>query len=149
MTTTLAQPSHEIETSRFGTLQVPADAMIRFPVGLPGFPNLTEFALVSRDDGPLAWLQSCQDPCVAFVIADPALFRPDFAIAATAHDLALIGAADVADLELRVILTVPTDPRRMTANLCGPLVMNRRSQLGMQLILPGDTWGTRERVFAD
>ena len=61
----------KIETSRFGSLEVPEDRVIRFPVGLLGFPRLNRYILIDYKDTPLKWLQSVEDPDVAFIVTDP------------------------------------------------------------------------------
>ena len=47
-----------------------------------------------------------------------------------------------------VILVVPRDPWGITANLQGPLVINTRERLGIQLVLNVPEYTTRHLVFA-
>jgi flagellar assembly factor FliW len=48
-----------------------------------------------------------------------------------------------------VILNVPADPSRTTANLRGPLVLNTERRLARQLVLQDDFWPLRYAVFGD
>jgi flagellar assembly factor FliW len=64
-----------IETSRFGTLTVAAERVITFPRGLLGFPTLTRYALIqAAQENYFFWLQSVEEPTLAFVVTDPSTF---------------------------------------------------------------------------
>ena len=81
----------QIQSSRFGWLSVDDDRVITFPRGLLGFPDHSRFALLpasgsaaaaggAGDDGCFYWLQSADDPALAFVVVDPAAFFKDYAV---------------------------------------------------------------------
>ncbi|MDH4229674.1 MAG: flagellar assembly protein FliW [Nitrospirota bacterium] len=125
-----------IATSRFGQVQCDADAVLKFPRGLVGIPELTHFVLLDGS-GPLRWLQSVDEPEAAFVVADADLFV-DAAITAAHDDLLLIGAeASVAAVQVLVLLTIPADdPSAATANLMAPLLINQDNRRGVQTVLP-------------
>ena len=80
-------------TTRFGELDVPPDRIITFPSGLIGFGALRGFALVENPGGgPFKWLQSVERPELAFVITDPKLFFPDYAVEVKEEDLRRMSA---------------------------------------------------------
>jgi hypothetical protein len=65
----------EIQSSRFGVLNVDEQRIIQFPQGLLGFPSHKRFALIQT--GPekcFFWLQCADEPNLAFVVADPRSF---------------------------------------------------------------------------
>src|SRR5665213_3581639 len=71
----------QIETSRFGKLSIDEERIITFPNGLLGFPEYRRYALVQSSAGNyFFWLQSLDDPSLAFVVADPTTFFKDFQI---------------------------------------------------------------------
>src|SRR5258708_7634704 len=71
----------EIQTSRFGTLVVEDDRVMTFPNGLLGFPNCSRFALIQTgSENYFFWLQSVEDPSLAFVITDPNIFFKDYEV---------------------------------------------------------------------
>jgi flagellar assembly factor FliW len=47
------------------------------------------------------------------------------------------------------IVTVPGDSSRMTANLQGPLVINRRTHVGRQSISPDPRWAVRHVILEE
>src|SRR6266545_824568 len=111
-----------IPTTRFGVLEVPEDHVLTFPQGLIGFPDVHRYARVANPrGGPFEWLQALDVPSLAFVITDPRLFFPDYTVPVRPEDLKSIGMESVEEGAVVVILVVPGEPSRITANLQGPI----------------------------
>ena len=71
----------KVYTTRFGEIEIADETIIAFPNGILGFPEQTNYALINTDDNsPLKWLQSLDDPALAFVVTNPNLFKPDYMI---------------------------------------------------------------------
>ncbi|MDX2494615.1 MAG: flagellar assembly protein FliW, partial [Desulfuromusa sp.] len=69
--------------SRFGEIEYNPEETILFPQGLLGFESLRNFIVMpNKKDGPLFWIQSTEDPEVAFVLTDPTNFFFDYQIVA-------------------------------------------------------------------
>ncbi len=135
-------------TTRFGNVDVRHDAVLTFPSGILGFPDWTRYVILDHDtDAPFKWLQCVEQPDLAFVVMDPALFKSDYSVELSAEALAEVKGVESDDLTLAVILTIPSeDPARITANLRGPLLMNPRTSLCKQLVL-SDCYPTRYPLF--
>src|SRR5690554_6204000 len=64
-----------VQTTRFGTIEVDDSRIITFPAGLLGFSSFKKYALLQPDDdGVFFWLQSVETPDLAFVVSDPSLW---------------------------------------------------------------------------
>lgn len=137
------------QSSRFGTFDVNEDTLLVFPSGILGFPEWSKYVVLDHDtDAPFKWLQCVEEPQLAFVILDPAFFKPDYDIEITSDALIEIQKQDGDELSVVAILTIPSDdPSAVTANLRGPLVMNHRNRLCKQLVLSED-WPTRYPLFS-
>ena len=124
-------------TSRFGDIEVGEDRILEFPTGIIGFPHMKRYVLLDHDRNmPFQWLQSLDHESLAFIVMDPNLFKPDYRVVLGPPDMAELGANSSEELLLLVILTVPTsDPSRITANLRGPIVVNRDTRKGKQMVL--------------
>ena len=68
----------ELLTKARGKIEISEDRLITIPEGLFGFEDYTKFALVDSDYEPFIWLQSCEDPNLAFLIVDPFLICPQY-----------------------------------------------------------------------
>ncbi len=138
----------KVTCTRFGTLDVRDEMVWTFPSGILGFSEWTKYILLDHDtDAPFKWLQCVEEGSLAFVIMDPALFKPDYRAEIAEEALAEIKARDAGDLALMTILTIPSeDPTAITANLRGPLLMNWRTRLCKQLVLD-ETFPTRYPIL--
>ncbi len=125
-----------IESTRFGPIEVDEELMFEFPRGLPGFENAEKFVIVERDGQPFKWLQSAEDAHLAFLIADPHYFVPNYEAEVPQGELKVLNIRFPEDLAMAVIVNVPpTQPEKMTVNLRAPIIFNIRERLALQVIL--------------
>ena len=125
-----------IDSPRFGTLEIEPSKIIEFPRGLPGFEELKRFTLLHPDEQAGAApsyfiLQSVDDPAVAFHISDPARFGFNYEIVLSDEDAAMIKLADPAAAAV-VVMLVKEAGGGVRANLNAPLVLNLDARLGVQ-----------------
>lgn len=139
-----------VKTSRFGEVEVPDREVLSFPRGLPGFAGLRRYVLIKTTDlGLFKWLQSADVPELAFVVCDPRLIEPDYRVAIHHEELADIELADVQAAEMLVILSYPQEVEKMTANLQGPIVINRARRLAKQVVLADESYSCCHKVFQE
>lgn len=138
----------QIQTARFGPLNVDETDVLFFPEGLLGFENRHRFVLLEEERyRPFIWMQSLDDPELCFVLTDPLLFFPHYEVPVRQEDIEPIRLRDLAAARVLVILVLPKDPREATANLQGPLVINVAERLARQLVLLDDRYTTRHRLL--
>lgn len=125
-----------LTTKAMGQVEIAPEDILQFPEGLFGFPDVREFAvLTEKGDSPFLWLQCINDPELAFVIINPALFISDYKPQLAPGDLELLETKRIEDCEMYVIVTIPEKhPEKMTANLQGPILLNKSNQIGRQVI---------------
>lgn len=124
--------------SKVGDVLINPDTIITFPKGILGFPNHKHYVLLDPENQtPLKILQSTDDPGLAFIVANPMDVKPDYEIELFDNDMEEIKLTEdnVSALVYLVIITIPTEVARMTANLKGPLIINSESRLAKQLVL--------------
>jgi flagellar assembly factor FliW len=140
----------KIQTSRFGEIRVDEKSVLSMPGGLIGFPKQESYVLIRHSqDSPFYWLQSVDDPDLAFVIVDPLIFRPDYKVPFTSGLLGLMKAESPDELGIFVIVTIPQGrPEKMTANLLGPVVINTEKRLARQLVLDEKNYSHRHPIMA-
>ena len=140
----------QCRSTRFGVSEVPSESVLTFPSGILGFPDCRRYVILDHDtDAPFKWLQSLDEPGLAFVILDPASFHPEYTVQVPNEALLEVKGGDNDELVVSVLLTIPSsDPTGITANLRGPLLMNPRTKLCKQLIL-SDSYPTRFPLFAN
>jgi flagellar assembly factor FliW len=136
----------DIETSRFGVLPIDDERIMIFPRGLLGFPSHTRFALIQTGQGNyFFWLQSLEDPDLAFVVTDPNTFFKDYDVALRDETVADLQLTDLNFVQVFVICNKVGD--WLTGNLLGPLVVNAANRLAQQVVLTEKKWTTRQALL--
>jgi len=135
-----------IQTSRFGPLDVDDTRLITFERGILGFSDTARYALVQTgDESAFYWLQAVDREDLAFVVCDPRLFVPEYRVPVKAEELAPIGITDMDDAQVFVIVNKFDDV--LTGNLQGPLVVNARTKQAKQLVLSDKKFSTRHPLM--
>ena len=134
-----------VETTRFGTVDVDENRIITFPAGLLGFTSFTRYALLQPDDdAAFFWLQSIDSPELAFVVTDPSMWMQDYQVPIRREQMDELGLDKLESAQVFVILN--KHERALTANLQGPLIVNVVTRNAMQLVLADKRWTTRHEI---
>jgi flagellar assembly factor FliW len=137
-----------IKTTRFGQVSFQLADLFNFPEGILGFQDLRKFVLLDDpNDDIFAWLQSCEEPGVAFPVLEPELFSEKISINLAKTDLDILRLTDSAQGRQFCIVTIPNDPTLMTANLKAPIVVNVQEKIARQCVLQDNTLAIREPIF--
>jgi len=133
-----------VESTRFGTFEIAADAVIEFPAGLIGLGG-GRFALVSADaEGAFHWLHSVEDPSLALPVTNPWLFFGDFVVDLSDADTDRVGAEQP---DVWVTVRTGSEAEDFSANLRAPiLVANGR---GHQVINEAPHAPVRAPLFSE
>ena len=139
-----------VNTLRFGELKLTEDQLFSFPMGLLGFAQLKSFVIIDRGEGhPFKWLQSVDDPSIAFVLGDPLGFLPTYRAEIKRADLSTLEPLEESQLILSVIMTITPDPQDISANLCAPLIFNLANRRGMQYVLNDKRYPVKHLLFKE
>jgi flagellar assembly factor FliW len=134
-----------VQTTRFGDVEIDESRIINFPAGLLGFSNFKRYALLQPDDeGIFFWLQSVDAPELAFVVTDPCLWVSEYQAQIRKEQMEQLHLASIDDAQVFVI--VNKYDQTLTANLQGPLVINVASRDATQLVLADKRWTTRHEI---
>jgi len=139
----------KVATKAYGLIDVDERQKIIFPHGLFGFEELKDYLLLDAERQPFYWLQSMNEENVAFVLVNPFLFRPDYEVNISNEELDEIGIRSPEKALIFSIVTIPQDGSPMTANLQGPLIINRDTRMGKQAVLSDDRWKTKHDIMAE
>ena len=136
----------EIQTTRFGTLSVDDSRVITVPKGLLGFPQHTRFALIqTSEEDYFFWLQSIDEPGLAFVVTDPGIFFKDYDVPLREETLVDLAIEDTAAVQFFVICNKVDN--WLTGNLLGPIVVNAANRHAEQVVLTEKKWTTRQPLL--
>jgi len=138
-----------VNTKAYGPIDVDERQRIHFPAGILGFENLKEYVLLDAAQAPFYWLQSMDVVEIAFVLINPRIFRSDYRLEVERSELEEIGISAEDQLLDFAIVTVPEDPMEMTANLQGPIIINKATRAGRQSISTNPRWQVRHPIFKE
>lgn len=113
----------------------PASNQVRLPMGLLGFEPIKDYVLLANpDEAPFAWLRVADNNSLAFIVVNPFLVLPNYQPDIPQPDVDFLGLKEPEDAILLNIVTVHGS-RGATINLKGPIVVNRHTHVGKQVIL--------------
>ena len=140
----------KITTTRFGEIEEDESKIVHFAAGLPAFEDEHEFIIIPYDEeSPYVFLQSAVTPDLAFLMAIPFIFFPDYEFRLEDDVLESLALERQEDLLLYTLLTIPgKDIREMTANLLAPIVINSRTNEGRQIVLDKSSYRTKHKLFS-
>ena len=108
------------------------------PQGLIGFKDFTRGELLYMPDHlPFLWLKLHRGAeFVHFIVIEPAGLVPGYAPELFDADAEALGLRDSSEAMLLNIVTLrQQNPMDATINLVGPIVMNRRTKIGRQMVI--------------
>jgi flagellar assembly factor FliW len=132
-----------VETSEMECVRVKSENLIHMPAGLLGFENLKRFVLLTEpEEAPFSWFQVIDDPSLAFLVLPPFDAVPEYQPELSDDDVAYLGLKSPEDALIYNIVTLRTG--QATINLKGPIVINRFTLRGKQVVLQNASkWSVR------
>lgn len=140
----------QIQSSIFGLIDVNEDKIITFDEGLPAFEDEKNFVLIHDEefvDSIFCWLQSIIMPELTFSLLDIFALLPDYSPNIEQESLQKLGITEKDEFFVYTIATVPEDISNITVNLQGPIVINKNTLKGAQLIASNEEYTTKYKIF--
>ncbi|MHC2069688.1 flagellar assembly protein FliW [Bremerella sp. T1] len=123
----------EVQTTRFGKLDIRQDEIITFAGGLIGFDTHTKWAILADESNEsVGWLQSMEDPGLAFAVVSPRRYIPSYKVRISPEQANSLKID--AGMETFVLVIVSRESSLVTVNLRAPLLINLSLQVGRQVI---------------
>jgi flagellar assembly factor FliW len=137
----------ELQTRQFGMLEISEADVLNVPKGLLGFESFERYILIDNPEcRPFRWLQCVDTPELAFVVVSPVVFFPEYKVVVHAKEVADIGVNQPGDVEVYVIVTIPEQLEQMSANLQGPILVNRRNNQVKQIVLTDSIYTVQHSI---
>ncbi len=128
----------ETINTRFGEVEYDPQNLLNFPAGLIGLPNLRRFIVMpNKKKVPLFWIQSVDDPEMAFVLTDPTNFFLDYIVVPDTAERQNLHIEEGDECYTLNVVTVPPD-QNITINLAAPILFAPKSNRAIQVILEGN-----------
>jgi flagellar assembly factor FliW len=108
--------------------------VIQLPFGMLGFEQVKRYVLLAKPgEEPFMWLQMVAGPKQSFVVLPTRQVLPDYQPDISAADVEFLGLTCPEDALVLNIVTLK-GAGQATVNLKGPIVINRHTLIGRQVI---------------
>ena len=121
----------EIKTKAMGLVEIQDEQIIELVDGFYGFEEFHKYALLDSGKEPFF------------------LFRPDYELDIDDELLKPIEAESPKDLLVFALVTIPAAGGPITANLQGPLIINKKNKKAFQAVLNDGKWNTKHDILAE
>jgi len=135
-----------LESSRFGTVEVPAQAIVEFPTGLIGLGGHRYALLARSEESTFVWLHSLEDPELALPLTNPWQFFNTYEVELSDDEADRIGVSDAEETVVYVTVRAAETLEDFSANLRAPILI--ADGLGHQVINQAPDAPVRAPLFA-
>lgn len=124
---------------------------IHLPFGLVGLANLKKFNVMPIEgSSPFMVMRALNEKRFDFIVIEPCGVVPNYALELTdndAEELQISGADDA--IVLNIITVHSMEPQFVTVNLVGPVVVNRKTLIGKQVIAANAELYSTQSILID
>ncbi|MDP4114718.1 MAG: flagellar assembly protein FliW [Bacteroidota bacterium] len=125
----------KINTFQFGEIEFDDEIIITFSEGIFGFEHLKKYLLVYPKDDLFHWLNSVEEPDIAFPLMGVRLVDETF--------------PQDKNHEAFGIVTLNKDPLKVTVNLKAPIFIDQNAKTGYQKIIDIDKYPVNYNLFVE
>lgn len=129
------------KTRLFGEIEIEDEKIITLEGGMIGFPDLQKFTLIFDEEkkkASIMWLQSMDEPEIAFPVMHPNEVKPDYNPTVNDEMLTPLGSLNDDNIYVLVTVTATPDVKKTSVNLKAPIVINSNTRYGCQIIVEDD-----------
>lgn len=141
----------KLNTVRFGEIEIEEDRIFNFAMPIIGFDMLHKFIILDPNKETLfKWLQSVEDPTLAFPVISVSALDLDYTIDLPDNVVEVLNITNVESLLIMNITSIPQDnPKGTTINLLAPLIFNLDNQTAAQVVLSGSGYDISYPMFKE
>jgi len=138
----------QIDTLRFGMVEVDENKLITFGDGIPGLEQYRKYALLQFEESyPIVWLQSMDDTGICLPVLDTFRVLPEYVFDMDDTDVKALELTSPDELHVVSVVVIPEDIQGMTVNLAAPIIINTNTGNARQIVLSGTDYNVRAPVF--
>lgn len=140
-----------VQTRCFGEIDLADEKVITFEQGMLGFEQYKRYAIlydIEKEKTTISWLQSLDEPGLAFPIISPTLVLDDYNPVIEDELLDALGKCETEDLAVFLTVAIPSDIKKATFNMKAPIIINSISHRGCQVVASNPDYEVRSN-FCD
>ncbi len=120
---------------------IDSEKVLTFPHGIPGFEKYTTYLVYHKEENDISayWLESCDSPKITFTLVDPGQYGLCYDMELTDDERDALQAKGSEELAVFMVLSKKEaeggGDLGLNANIAGPIIINYRTQLGIQKVI--------------
>ncbi len=140
-----------IKTRCFGEVNIGDEKIITFDNGLFGFEDYKKFTILynseTETEKRISWLQSVEEPALAFPMISPLVVDETYNPSVQDEVLASLEELTEENIAMFLIITVPSDITKMSANLKAPIIINSDNRKGVQVVADNQEYVVKYGIY--
>ncbi len=140
-----------VKTKFFGEVEIDDSKVLDFPNGIIGFEDFRKYAIIydieDDSESKISWLQSLEEPALALPVVNPLAIVSVYSPLIEDELLKPLGNPADEDLLCLLVMTVPSDMKKVTANMKAPVIINSKTNKGVQLIVDNADYPVKFNVY--
>ncbi len=139
-----------LKTRLFGEVEVKDEEVIHFTKPILGFDDCKQYLLMENESiFPTFWLQSINDPNLAFPVVSPFSVDDNYSINLHNLDIDDINLKSLDEALVLTLMVVPQTLSSIRTNLRAPIIYNPEKRIAKQLILYDEKYPIHYYVMDD
>jgi len=136
----------KFESKYSGVIEIDDEQIITLNEGFFGFEDFHKFVMFAAHLEPFVWIECLEKGGPSFLVIDPFIFRPDYEIEIEDEVAQVLALESPKDVLIYALVTISDKEKPMTANLQGPLIINKKNKKAMQVVAGGE-WKTKHDII--
>lgn len=133
-----------------GPIEYEEKDILTFNKGILGFEDLREFILVDlKEYEPFKLFHSLEDDELGMIVTSPYEFFEEYKVKLSNDVIERLGIKKPEDAIIITTVTLNSDPKKITTNLQGPVVINSSNNLGEQIIIDNGKYKVKEPLMKE
>lgn len=133
-----------------GPIEYEEKNILTFNKGILGFENLRKFILVDlKEYEPFKLFHSLEDDELGIVVTSPYEFFEEYEVKLSSDVIEHLGIKKPEDAIIVTTVTLSSDPKKITTNLQGPIIINSVNNLGEQIIIDNGKYKVKEPLMKE
>ncbi|MBS5825186.1 MAG: flagellar assembly protein FliW [Clostridium argentinense] len=139
----------ELNSTHHGVIKYNEEDVIFFKNGLPGFENLKKFIIFPLKDNDSFTVIHSIDEDLGIILISPFMVKEDYEFKLNENVIDELKITEPTDVMVYTTVTLNSNIEKITTNLKAPIIINRFSKLGKQIIIDNESYKIKEPIFKE
>lgn len=139
----------ELNSKHHGVINYSEEDIIFFKNGLPGFEDLKKFIVFPlKDNDSFSIIHSIEED-LGIILISPFMVKENYEFKLEENIVEELKIKEPNEVMVYTTVTLNSNIEKITTNLKAPIVINRFSKLGKQIIIDNESYKIKEPIFKE